>query len=167
MLFPEFAADGTVKSVTTSARDITDYRRTEEALRNSEERLRAILDAVQTGILVIDPEEHTITYVNPVAARMICASREEIVGERCHRFVCPAEEGRCPITDLGAPCGQFRAGSIDCERLRDPDHQDRHRRHSEWARTSPRELRRLYGAQAGPSGTRRHTPRVGRDGPQG
>jgi PAS domain S-box-containing protein len=39
--------------------------------------------------------------VNPAAAAMIGAPKEEIIGRVCHRFICPMEEGHCPITDLG------------------------------------------------------------------
>jgi PAS domain S-box-containing protein len=39
--------------------------------------------------------------VNPVAARLIGAPRDEIVGAVCHKYICPADEGHCPITDLG------------------------------------------------------------------
>jgi len=67
----------------------------------NEEYLKALFDAVHTGILVIDPATHRIIDVNPAAARMIGLSRAEIVGSVCHRFICPAEEGKCPVTDLG------------------------------------------------------------------
>ncbi len=67
----------------------------------NEEYLKALFDAVHTGILVIDPAMHRIIDVNPSAARMIGLPREQIVGSVCHRFVCPAEEGKCPVTDLG------------------------------------------------------------------
>ena len=33
--------------------------------------------------------------------KMINASAEEILGHRCHKVMCPTEEGRCPILDLG------------------------------------------------------------------
>ena len=67
----------------------------------NEEYLKALFDAVHTGILVIDPATHRIIDVNPSAARMIGLPRDQIVGSVCHRFVCPAEEGKCPVTDLG------------------------------------------------------------------
>ncbi|MBW1859880.1 MAG: PAS domain S-box protein, partial [Deltaproteobacteria bacterium] len=70
-------------------------------LRTSEDRLRRILDSVQTGVVLIDPETHTIVDVNPVAADMIGASREQIVNKVCHKYICPEKKGACPITDLG------------------------------------------------------------------
>ncbi|MFA7157856.1 MAG: PAS domain S-box protein [Kiritimatiellia bacterium] len=66
-----------------------------------ETRAQSILEAVQAGILIIDPETHTIAYANPAAVRLIGAAREQIIGKICHNFVCPAEAGQCPITDLG------------------------------------------------------------------
>jgi PAS domain S-box-containing protein len=70
-------------------------------LRTSEERLRSILNSVQAGIVIIDPENHITVDVNPVAAQMIGAPKEQIVGKLCHKHICPAEKGECPITDLG------------------------------------------------------------------
>lgn len=73
----------------------------EEALRESEARLKSILDSVQAGILIIDAETHLIVDVNPAAAKMIGAAKELITGSVCHNFICPAEIKQCPITDLG------------------------------------------------------------------
>jgi PAS domain S-box-containing protein len=82
-------------------RDVSERKRMEDALRLSEERLKAIFQSVNVGIMIIDPKEHVIIDVNPVALKMVGAKREQIVGSICHKFVCPAEKGRCPITDLG------------------------------------------------------------------
>ena len=70
------------------------------ALRESEERLKTIMDGIQAGILVVDAKKHVIVDVNPGATELIGAAREKIVGHVCHKFVCPAEEGKCPVTDL-------------------------------------------------------------------
>ena len=80
--------------------DITLRRQAEEELRESEQRSKTILDAIQTGIMIIDPETHTIVDANPVATKMIGASKEDIVGRRCHKFMCPSEKHKCPVTDL-------------------------------------------------------------------
>jgi len=82
-------------------RDITERRKAEEALRESEERLKTLIDSMQAGVVIIDAETHEITDVNPVAAEMIGAPKEEIIGSVCHKYICPAEGGKCPITDLG------------------------------------------------------------------
>jgi PAS domain-containing protein len=60
-----------------------------------------IFQKIQSGMVIIDPETHTILEVNPIAASLIGLPAGEICGSVCHRFICPAEKGRCPITDLG------------------------------------------------------------------
>jgi PAS domain S-box-containing protein len=87
--------------VVAVARDITARKEAESALRDGEERLRTILDSIQAGVLIVDPETHTIMDVNPAATRMLGGTRENIVGRKCSEFVCPSEESLCPITDLG------------------------------------------------------------------
>src|SRR5690606_33047997 len=44
---------------------------------------------------------HKIIDVNPIAIKTIGRSKEEIVGNICHQFICPTEVGKCPISDLG------------------------------------------------------------------
>jgi PAS domain S-box-containing protein len=81
--------------------DITERKRAEEELRGSEQRLKTILDSILTGVLIIDAQSHRIIDVNPIAEAMIGLPKEDIVGNVCHKFTCLAEEGKCPITDLG------------------------------------------------------------------
>lgn len=73
----------------------------EKSLRESENRLRTVLEAMPTGVMIIDVETHTITDANRVAAKMFGAPKEEIIGSVCHHFICPAQVGQCPITDMG------------------------------------------------------------------
>ena len=72
----------------------------EVALRESEERLQIVLDTIQAGIVVIDPEAHVIVGVNAAAGKMVGASMKLILGSGCHNYICPAAKGQCPITDL-------------------------------------------------------------------
>lgn len=70
-----------------------------EKLKENELRLRTILDSIQIGIIIIEAKEHIIIDVNPVAMEMIGLQKDDIIGRVCHRFICPAECGMCPITD--------------------------------------------------------------------
>ena len=81
--------------------EIAERRRAEKALRESEVRLKTVLDTIQAGIVVIDPETHIIVGVNAAAGKMIGAPRDQILGSVCHKYICPAETGKCPTTDLG------------------------------------------------------------------
>jgi len=82
-------------------RDITERKSADDAVRESEERLKTILNSLQTGIVILDWDTNIIVDVNPVAAEMIGAPKEEIVGQTCHKHICPAEVEKCPATDLG------------------------------------------------------------------
>jgi len=81
--------------------DITRNKQAEEALRESEKRLKSILDSIKTGIVIIDRETRIIVDANPSAIEMIGESKEKIIGSVCHQYICPAEFGKCPIIDLG------------------------------------------------------------------
>jgi PAS domain S-box-containing protein len=75
-------------------------KRKQAELENSEAHLRAILDNVQTGIIMVDPVNHSIVDANPAAVAMFGAPKEAIMGSVCHNFICPADVGKCPVTDL-------------------------------------------------------------------
>jgi PAS domain S-box-containing protein len=80
---------------------IVESKKAKEALRTNESYLRAILDSMFTGLMVIDEKTHKIFDANFHALETIAAPREDVIGKICHKFICPAEEGKCPITDLG------------------------------------------------------------------
>jgi PAS domain S-box-containing protein len=84
-----------------TVQDITESKRAEDAIKDSEKRLKTIIDSLQIGILIIDAEDHRIVDANPMAVQMFGAPKERIIGEICHKYICPAEKGCCPITDLG------------------------------------------------------------------
>ena len=84
-----------------SSRDITDHKKMEKALRESEAKLKAIFDTVRTGILIIDQGTQIILEANQTAMEMIGLPKERIIGQLCHSFICPADVGKCPIKDLG------------------------------------------------------------------
>jgi PAS domain S-box-containing protein len=81
-------------------KEAAERKRAEVALRESEERLQIVLDTIQAGIVVIDPEAHVIVGVNAAAGKMVGASMKLILGSGCHKYICPAGKGQCPITDL-------------------------------------------------------------------
>ena len=80
--------------------DISDRKRSEEDIARNREYLNQIFSSVKSGIVVIDSESHKIIDINPSGAEMIGLPKEEIIGNICHKFICPAETDQCPITDL-------------------------------------------------------------------
>jgi PAS domain S-box-containing protein len=59
--------------------DITERKRTEEALRESEARLQSLFETMAEGMILIAPDGH-IVLANPAAARVLGLKRSEIEG---------------------------------------------------------------------------------------
>ena len=72
-----------------------------EESKEKEIYLQNLLELLPVGIIIVDAREHRIRALNSRALQMIGSSPEEVVGQICHGVICPAEVGRCPITDLG------------------------------------------------------------------
>jgi len=71
--------DGKVAGFHIIARDITERRRVEEALRESEERYRSILDNIQDGYFEVDITGN-FTFFNDSLCRELGYSKEEMMG---------------------------------------------------------------------------------------
>ncbi len=74
-------------------REIEDRTAAESALRDSEARLRSILDHVPLGVMFLDPQG-TIIDCNPQLARMLCATVELLRGSTVVDLVPPEETER-------------------------------------------------------------------------
>lgn len=68
--------------------DITERRRAEEAMHESEEKFRLISTSAQDAIVTIDPNGE-IAYWNPAAEKMFGYSTEEALGSCLHRLIAP------------------------------------------------------------------------------
>ena len=81
--------------------DVTERKRVETNLQESELFQRTLLENLPAGVTIVDPVTRIIENVNPTAASLFGAAADRIVGRRCHQFMCPAEEHSCPVCDLG------------------------------------------------------------------
>jgi len=71
--------DPAISGIVVNYRDVTERRRAEQALRESEARLRHIVEHAQDLIYYCDPAGK-FTYVNPAAARVMKYSADELMG---------------------------------------------------------------------------------------
>jgi PAS domain S-box-containing protein len=60
---------------------------------------RDVLTRIGAGVVIVDPRTRVIEWANPTAVALFGAPADQIVGQLCHCFLCPAEKGNCPILD--------------------------------------------------------------------
>ena len=78
--------DGTPNEVCSIVHDVTDRVTIEEALRENEEQLRLILEAVGEGIYGLDLEGRG-TFVNPAVAELTGFRIDELIGQMLHPLI--------------------------------------------------------------------------------
>jgi len=96
---PMLHPGGSVDYVVCTATDITAQRMAEQEIRENEAIQRSLLENISVGILLVNPVTRIIENVNSFAANMIGTSAGNIIGRRCHSFVCAALENNCPVCD--------------------------------------------------------------------
>ncbi|MBE0426649.1 MAG: PAS domain S-box protein [Nitrospirae bacterium] len=74
--------NGKVIEILCIGNDITEHRRLESLLEESEERYRRLFETANDGILLLEKHEGKITHANPAATEMLGYSKEECIGKK-------------------------------------------------------------------------------------
>jgi PAS domain S-box-containing protein len=86
-----------------------------ESLKAGEERLRIILDSIQTGIVIIDPDNQKIVEINPAGLAMMGGNREDVIGSSCRRYFCADKESACPGAGEGTQGHRFESVLVSAD----------------------------------------------------
>ena len=76
-------------------------RRAEAAVKEREQELTQILENNPAGIMLVDSGNRTISWANTNALKMVGSTKHSVEGHICHKYLCPADEGDCPVLDNG------------------------------------------------------------------
>ncbi len=87
-LSPIRNSDGQIVGAVTIARDITEEKRADAAVRESEQCVRAICDLALDAVVMVDASGKAL-YWNPAAERMFGYSSDEMMGREVHAVMTP------------------------------------------------------------------------------
>jgi len=79
---PHFDDDGSISGCVVNARDITESKQVEKALRESEERYKSLFKNNHSVMLLIDPESANIVDANPAAISFYGWSHKELTRKK-------------------------------------------------------------------------------------
>lgn len=89
---PEYGMDGTVNHVLVVSRDLTESKRAEDALRESEVRYRTLSEATFEGIAIT--EQGRFIDANEQLLNLLHCSREELIGHSVVEIITPEDRER-------------------------------------------------------------------------
>jgi PAS domain S-box-containing protein len=100
VLTPMFDEDNRLRGYIKIARDITERKAAEEAVRDAAVRLKAIVESAVDGIITID-DQGRVESMNHAAERIFGYQHEEVVGRNMAMLISePANDGDAPANDL-------------------------------------------------------------------
>ncbi len=92
----------------------------EKAMRESQRRLRATLEAVQSGILTIDIRSGKVLEANPAALELIGAVRDQVVGQPSARFFLPDKHADGNSDQVAVPDNENDAILVRADGVEEP-----------------------------------------------
>ncbi len=98
-----------IRNTANALESIEHYERiqAEKVLRDSKERIEAILFSVPTGIVIIDMKSQKIMDANAKALSIIGMFREELIGSDCHKYICLSKQEHYLISHGGMARDNF------------------------------------------------------------
>ena len=114
---PLHADSGCVVGVLGVSEDITKRMRVERELKESEERLSAIFEASQAGIVLVAPDG-SISFANRRMAEMFGVGIDELLGTRYTSWLHPSDQSEVDTPTAGILAGEISAITVERHYLR-------------------------------------------------
>ena len=83
-----------------TARDITDHKKTEEAIKESEEKYRTLFERESDAIFIYDPDTTNILDANKATSKMYGYDQDELIGMSCLNLSAEVEESASAIDKI-------------------------------------------------------------------
>ena len=93
VIVPEFSVNGTVETLLSILKDITESKKLEDALAESEQKYRTIVETAAEGIVIAKPDG-THIFVNNRLAQMFGYSTEELLRKSSFELMSKEEQRR-------------------------------------------------------------------------
>jgi len=110
-------SDGSIRGYRGSDSDVTDRVRAEHALRESEALYHSLVDNVEVGITLIDPD-HNIVAINAAQSRLFHKPIESFIGRKCYREF-EKRDAICPHCPGVRAMAEGRPAEVDTVGVRD------------------------------------------------
>jgi len=79
--YPVFGSQGYVTTIACYSRDITELKRAEAALQDSEKRYRRLFESAKDGVLILDADTGKVVDANPFLLQLLGYSYDELYGQ--------------------------------------------------------------------------------------
>ncbi len=125
VMTPTYAEDDSFLSFVGVSRDITDRKRLEEVLRESEQRLQAVFNAVDSVPIQGYDKDRRVVFWNPASEKLYGYIHDEAVGRPLEELIIPEESRESVVEairqwhdhDIPIPAGEIELLNKNCERL--------------------------------------------------
>jgi two-component system sensor kinase FixL len=78
-----------------------ELRQSQKAAEDALQTRELILDTMPVGVIIVGRDK-IIRRANKTALKMMgCNCPQQVIGNTCHKVICPAEVNKCPVIDLG------------------------------------------------------------------